>query len=80
MILTVARTSEVRFATSAEITDDIWQLDPERTKTATLHRVPLSSEAQRVLDNRFEVKGSNLLFPSGRGKPMPDATMSRMME
>ncbi|MEP6066274.1 MAG: integrase arm-type DNA-binding domain-containing protein [Paracoccaceae bacterium] len=80
LILTVARTSEVRFATSAEITDDLWELDPKRTKTAIVHRVPLSSEAQKILDNRYEVKGSDYLFPSGRGKPMSDATMSRMME
>jgi integrase len=80
LILTVARTSEVRFATSAEVTGDLWELDPKRTKTATAHRVPLSLEAQRVLKNRIAIKGSDLLFPSPRGKPMSDATMSRMME
>ena len=80
LILTVARTSEVRFATTGEITDDVWELDPTRTKTATAHRVPLSSEAQRVLDTRLLIGGSDLLFPTARGKPMSDATMSRMME
>lgn len=79
LILTVARTSEVRFATADEITDDLWELDPKRTKTATVHRVPLSDEAQRVIDNRIVIDGCKLLFPTGKGKPMSDATMSRMM-
>ena len=80
LILTVARTSEVRFATTEEIAGDLWTLDANRTKTATVHRVPLSSEAQNVIVARTPVKGSDLLFPTKRGKPMSDATMSRMME
>ena len=80
LILTVARTSEVRFATMTEFEDDVWTLDPSRTKTATAHRVPLSAEAQRVVELCELAKGSALLFPSPRGKPMSDATMSRMME
>lgn len=80
MILTVARTSEVRFATSEEIAGDLWTLDPSRTKTASEHRVPLSPEAVRVLSSRPIMKDANLLFPTARGKPMSDATMSRMME
>lgn len=80
LILTVARTSEVRFATNDEITDDLWSLDPSRTKTATAHRIPLSGEAQAVLKLRPKVKRCELLFPTRRGKPMSDATMSRLME
>jgi len=80
LILTVARTSEVRFATTDEINEDVWVLDPTRTKTATAHRVPLSSEAQRVLEDRIVIGNSDLLFPTARGKAMSDATMSRMME
>ncbi len=80
LILTVARTSEVRFAAVDEIEGDVWTLDPTRTKTATVHRVPLSKEAQRVLDTRIVVGDGNLLFPTAKGKPMSDATMSRMME
>ena len=80
LILTVARTSEVRFATMAEIDGDVWTLDPSRTKTAMLHRVPLSEEAQQVLKLCEPAKGSGLLFPSPHTKPMSDAAMSRMME
>lgn len=80
LMLTVARTSEVRFAVPAEIEGDVWTLDPKRTKTATAHRVPLSLEAQRVIETRPILVGSDYLFPSPRGKAMSDATMSRLME
>ncbi|MEO0568827.1 MAG: integrase arm-type DNA-binding domain-containing protein [Pseudomonadota bacterium] len=80
LMLTVARTSEVRFAVSDEIEDDVWTLDPKRTKSANLHRVPLSPEAKRVIDTRPILAGSEFLFPSPRGKAMSDATMSRLME
>lgn len=80
LMLTVARTSEVRFATVDEIEGDVWTLDPTRTKTATAHRVPLSVEAQQVVSQWVSVGRSNLLFPTLRGKPMSDATMSRLMQ
>ncbi|MCE8006010.1 site-specific integrase [Aestuariivita sp.] len=80
LMLTVARTSEVRFAVPDEIEDNVWTLDPKRTKTATAHRVPLSPEALRVIDTRPVIVGSDYLFPSPRGKAMSDATMSRLME
>ncbi|MEO0486693.1 MAG: tyrosine-type recombinase/integrase [Pseudomonadota bacterium] len=80
LILTVARTSEVRFALPVEIEGDVWTLNPSRTKTATEHRVPLSAEALRVIETRAVIVGSEYLFPSPRGKAMSDATMSRLME
>jgi len=80
LILTVARTSEVRFATLGEINGDLWSLDPKRTKTATAHRVPLSKEAQRVVTNRLVFGDSDLLFPTPRGKAMSDAAMSKLMQ
>ena len=46
MILTVARTSEVRFATEAEINGDVWTLNGKRTKTGAEHRVPLGQRTQ----------------------------------
>ncbi|WP_424972647.1 tyrosine-type recombinase/integrase [Dinoroseobacter sp. S76] len=80
LILTVARTSEVRFATLSEIEGDTWVLDPMRTKTATAHRVPLSGEAQKVISDRLVFRDSDLLFPTPRGKAMSDATMSKLMQ
>lgn len=45
LMLTVARTSEVRLATYDEIEGDVWILSPERTKNGCEHRVPLVDEA-----------------------------------
>jgi len=80
LMLTVTRTSEVRFAVPAEIEGDLWTLPPARTKTNSEHRVPLSAEALRVVETRPVLAASYYLFPSPRGKAMSDATMSRLME
>ena len=80
LILTATRTSEVRFATFDEIDGDGWTLPPERTKTDQEHRVPLTDEALSVIEIAKQANEQILLFPSVRGKPMSDATMSRFME
>lgn len=80
LILTVARTSEVRFATLSEIEGDVWVLDPKRTKTGTAHRVPLSGEARDVISERLVFRDSDLIFPTPRSKAMSDATMSKLMQ
>lgn len=80
LILTVARTSEIRFATFDEIEDSVWTLSPKRTKSGREHRVPLSVEAMRIVEMARAQSGRALLFPSPRGKPISDAAMSRFME
>jgi integrase len=45
-ILTVARTSEVGFATISEIERDVWIILPERANTSKEHRIPLSDVAR----------------------------------
>jgi len=80
LILTVARTSEVRFATFSELEGDIWIIPPERTKVSKKHRIPLSDEAKLVVEQTRQEQDQELLFPTLRGKPMSDATMSRFME
>lgn len=80
LILTVARTSEVRLATFEEIDGDIWILPPARTKTLQEHRIPLSDEALQVVEKARRISDQLILFPTSGGKPMSDATMSRFME
>lgn len=80
LILTAARTSEVRFASFVEIEDGVWYLPASRTKTGKEHRVPLSDEALDVMACAQDLSGNDLLFPSPRGKPLSDATMSRFMQ
>ncbi|MEP1519784.1 integrase arm-type DNA-binding domain-containing protein [Ascidiaceihabitans sp.] len=80
LMLTVARTSEVRFANFDEIADGVWTIAPERTKTGREHRVPLPIEAQEIVQLAFKTEGQKLLFPTERGKPLSDAAMSAFMK
>ncbi|MEO0938560.1 MAG: integrase arm-type DNA-binding domain-containing protein [Pseudomonadota bacterium] len=80
MILTVTRTSEVRFATEEEIEGDVWTLDSKRTKTGARHRVPLSAETLKVVSDRPIIAGAEYLFPSPSGVAMSDAAMARLMD
>lgn len=80
LMLTAARTGEVRFATTNELVDDVLVIPPERTKTRREQKVPLTDEALRVIEEAHAYEGSKLLFPSAKGKPLSDATMSRFME
>ncbi len=80
LMLTVARTSEVRLATDAEIEDDIWVIPAERTKTGNEHKVPLTQEVCRVIE---QTKGNNtspFLFSTDKGKPLSDMAMSGLMK
>lgn len=80
LILTVARTSEVRLATFNEIDAGVWTLSPERTKTGREHRVPLTEEARAVIEIAKTRSQNNFLFPALRGKPISDMAMSSFMK
>lgn len=80
LILTVARTSEVRLATFDEIDCDVWTLAPSRTKAGTEHKVPLAHEALEIVSLARASTEGPYLFPSYRGKPLSDAAMSVFMK
>jgi len=80
LILTVARTSEVRFARFDEIHDDVWILPAKRTKNGREHRVPLVDEATKVIKIAKNGNDQVLLFPSQRGLPLSDAAMAAFMK
>ncbi len=80
LILTVARTTEVRLARFDEIEDDVWTLSGERTKTGQKHRIPLTKEALSVLQAAREQSNNENLFNAVRGKPMSDMAMSLFMK
>jgi integrase len=79
LILTAARTSEVRFARLQEIEDGVWHLAPERTKTGQGHRIPLSTEAMGCVPDR-QSQSSGLLFPTRSDKALSDAAMAMLMK
>lgn len=80
LMLTVARTSEVRLARYDEIGDDIWILSPERTKNGREHRVPLTDEALKVVELSRRSEEQELLFTSATGRALSDAAMSAFMK
>jgi len=80
LILTVARTTEVRLATFDEVAGDVWTLLGERTKTGQKHRIPLTKEALAVVKAAREQSDNQHLFNAMRGKPMSDMAMSLFMK
>ena len=80
LMLTLARTSEIRFAQYTDIEADVWIIPAEHTKTEKEHRVPLTAEALRVIKLARKAPEQTLLFPSSHGKVMSDATMSKFMK
>lgn len=80
VMLTAARTGEIRFALLSDIQDDVLVIPAARTKTGSEHRIPLTDEALRVVAAAQVGAKQTLLFPSPTGRPMSDATLARFME
>jgi len=81
LVLTAARSGEVRNATWEEIDTDqqIWSIPAERTKTGRPHRVPLSRAAVAVLDEAHtQTGGRGLVFPSIRGKTQSSDGLAKL--
>lgn len=81
-VLTATRSGEVRLAEWAEIdvTKKMWSIPATRTKTGRAHRVPLSSRTLAILAEAKKSGQHNaLIFPSARGNPLSDATISKLV-
>lgn len=81
LILTAARSGEVRGAIRSEI-DEVqrtWVIPGERMKAGREHRVPLSGAAWAVLPNPLPTAGTALLFPAPRGGSLSDMTLTAVM-
>jgi integrase len=82
LILTAARSGEVRHASWSEIdlASREWRIPARRTKTRESHTVPLSNRAMSLLS---EVDGSprppDLIFPNARSKPLSDMTPTKLV-
>ncbi|TXH13378.1 MAG: site-specific integrase [Gammaproteobacteria bacterium] len=77
VILTAARSGEVRGATWAEIDQKakIWAIPAERMKAGKAHRVPLSDAAVKLLQAMPRIDGSELIFPGAKG-PLSDMSLT----
>jgi len=85
LVLTAARSSEVRGATWSEIdlAERTWTVPGERMKAGREHRVPLSGAALDVLQlarKRGEGQGSPYVFPGAvEGSPLSDVALSKAL-
>ena len=83
LVLTAARSGEVRLARWDEIDLDaeVWTVPAERMKANREHRVPLSCRAAEILQAARALRnGSKLVFPSPRGRPLSDMTLSKLLK
>ena len=81
LILTAARSGEVRGATWEEVDlkDDVWTIPAQRMKSGKDHRVPLSPRAVAILKQLPRFAGTTLLFPAERGGPLSDMALTALM-
>ena len=81
-ILTAARSREVREASWNELDLEagLWTVPASHMKAKKAHRVPLPPEAVALLGKvtPFRRKGG-LVFPSIKGKPLSDMTLTKVM-
>ena len=84
LILTGLRSKPIRFCRLDEIDGDVWTVPAGNMKSLKGNeaefRVPLSSEALRVIEQAMPFERGGFLFPSQRKGVISDATMSRFME
>ena len=81
IIVTAARSGEVRAATWSEIDRGtaIWTIRATRMKGGREHRIPLSAAALDVLDRAADLSdGSGLVFPGSAGRPVNANTLGLM--
>ena len=80
LTLTATRSGEARLAEWSEIDTRTWTIPAERMKAGRPHRVPLSQQALDVLQEARSLgDGSRLIFPSVRGRPLSDSTISKLL-
>ena len=84
LILTAARSGEVRGATWDEVDLDgaLWSIPAERMKRKKAHVIPLSPAAVAVIRRALALRTGDaaLVFPGlVRGKPISDATMGKVV-
>ncbi|MCY4596989.1 MAG: tyrosine-type recombinase/integrase [Bryobacterales bacterium] len=76
LVLTAARSGEVRGMTWDEIDGETWTVPAARIKANWEHRVPLSRQAGEVLEQARKLTRGELVLPSSVGKPLQDRILS----
>lgn len=85
LILTAARSGEVRGATWGEMDMEaaLWTIPGTRMKAGKTHVVPLSAGALSILlamKGERTVRAGEIVFPGNLGKPLSDMTLSKALK
>jgi integrase len=81
LILTVGRSGEIRGAEWSEVNGDDWIVPADRMKMKRDHRVPLSANAKRIVEN-MTGHSDRLIFPSTNNteKPLSDMVFKALFK
>jgi integrase len=81
LILTAARSGEVRGATWKEIDlgRRLWTVPAKRMKMRVEHRVPLSPAAVRLLEAMPRFEGTKYVFPAHKGGMLTDMPLTMLL-
>ena len=74
-ILTASRSRPVRFAHVDQFDGDVWTIPAENMKTGEEFRIPLSPEAQRVVEIASQHTPGGFLFTGNTDKPISEPAM-----
>lgn len=82
LILTAARSGEVRNARWGEIDFDLklWVIPARRMKAGREHRVPLSQDSLSLLTALPRFVGTDLIFPGLKSRPLSDMSLSAVLK
>jgi integrase len=82
VVLTAARSGEARGAKWSEfdVTGRVWTIPRERMKAGREHRVPLSDRALQIVQELEAIRLSEFAFPSLKGKPYSDMSMTQLLK
>lgn len=80
LVLTAARSGEIRGATWAEIdiAGAVWTIPGDRMKAGKEHRVPLSGQVLDILRALPRLAGNDLVFPAPRGGVLSDMSLTAL--
>jgi integrase len=79
LVLTAARSGEVRHARWDEIHADLWIVPAGRMKAGREHRVPLSDTAKTLLEQMPRIADCPWIFPGMRNQPLSDMSLSAVL-
>lgn len=81
IICTATRTNEVLGVKKQEITEDLWVIPKERTKTKIVHTVPLSNYAREIVEKAMQLSSADtpLLFVTENGEQLRKDSMIMLL-